>query len=119
MKKAQKSVDDWKFNARIQSLENERKGLLSWNKKPPATPKTRTSNLNRRVSTDGRYATAQSEGAPKTPAKPGLQRKDSQKAGRPFSDQGGRVAPVAAKEPKERMSVYSFFKSLKPSKPAW
>ncbi|XP_033754437.1 LOW QUALITY PROTEIN: polycystin-1-like [Pecten maximus] len=122
IKKCQKEVDEWKWQNRISNMEKENDGLLNWTtKKPPATPNTRTTKIPKRVSTQPRL-TAKSEGMAKTPpTKPVVKGKATPRVSRPLSDQGGRAAQ-RSEQPgtsQDRMSVFDFFKSIKPSKPAW
>ncbi|OWF55928.1 Polycystin-1 [Mizuhopecten yessoensis] len=122
IKKCQKEVDEWKWQNRISNMEKENDGLLNWTKKkPPPTPNTRTTRIPKRIPTQPRL-TAKSEGTAKTPpTKPVVQGKATPRTSRPLSDQGGRAAQ-RAEQPgpsQDRMSIFDFFKSIKPSKPAW
>ncbi|XP_060076676.1 polycystin-1-like [Ylistrum balloti] len=121
IKKCQREIDEWKWQNRISSMEKENDGLLNWTtKKTPTTPNTRTTKIHKRVPTQPRL-TAKSEGTAKTPPSKPVKGKATPRASRPLSDQGGRAAQ-RMEQPgpsQDRKSVFDFFKSVKPSKPAW
>ena len=115
MHKTQKEIDDWKFQSRLNNYESERQGIMNWKQQPRAGKVAhRTMTQNSLPGKGDSSATAlkptNSAGGKKPPPARGR---------RPLSD-GGRVAHEQ-QQPKttSRMSVYNFFKSVKPSKEAW
>lgn len=112
LKQTLRGIDEWKWQTRIHALEKERQSILTWkNKPPPHPPTTRQTATPHRTMTEGRLPRKAAVLTPNSDS--GHTSKGKTK--RPLSDQGGR----AEQEPARRRSIYEFFKSIKPSKPAW
>ncbi|KAJ8318729.1 hypothetical protein KUTeg_003820 [Tegillarca granosa] len=112
LKQTLRGIDEWKWQTRIHALEKERQSILTWkNKPPPHPPTTRQTATPHRTMTEGRLPRKAAVLTPNSDS--GHNSKGKTK--RPLSDQGGR----AEQEPARRRSIYEFFKSIKPSKPAW
>lgn len=117
MHKTQKEIDEWKFQSRIRNYESERQGLLTW--KQQQQPR---SKIPHRTMTQNSLPGKADMGA--SPLKPtnsaGGRKPEHSRGRRPLSD-GGRIEQDQIPKPtqKERLSVYNFFKSVKPSRDAW
>lgn len=125
---------NWK--CRINELERQTKDILSWKNtapsgsgsNPPAgdITKQQRQSILKRLAKDNqdRKAPSTVTGATSRTAAstPSQDTKKTASGRRPFSDQGVRVEPSTSQRrssSQEKGTLQKFFKSVKPSKPAW
>lgn len=137
VKKAEGEMKELNWKCRINELERQTKEILNW-KNPQGsgsgtnTPggeitKQQKQSILKRLARDNpeRKAPATVSGATSRTAAstPAADTKNASSR-RPFSDQGARVEPQASTSQRrassqEKGTLQKFFKSVKPSKPAW
>lgn len=134
VKKAEEEMKELNWKCRINELERQTKEILNW-KNPSGsgssapsgeTTRQQRQSLQKRPTKDNpeRKAPATVSGATSRTAAstPATETKTSN-GRRPFSDQGARVEPATTSQRRassqEKGTLQKFFKSVKPSKPAW
>ena len=129
VRKAENEMKELNWKCRINQLEKEHKELLNWQrpgdgkKTAIGDAKQRQSVLKKLASKDNqreRKAPATVSGASRTSNTPPTKENKVTPGRRPLSDQGARLDTQPQRSSSsDRSKLHSFFKSIKPSKPAW
>lgn len=132
VKRAEDEMKNLNWKCRMNELERQHKEILSWKSqpstsgKPPVDIKQRQSILKRSGATkdnQDRKAPATVSGALSRTAASTPDVDKGAQGRRPLSDQGVRVEQPSTSKRRssstEKSKIQTFFKSIKPSKPAW